>query len=131
MEVKYIVNQEKRKIVCVITEDPYKLDLILDNVIYYFAPVDYRRIKKTYVGIATCAAEDEWNEEFGRKLAFDRAKTKLDRTIFSAAQKTINYLDKQIDRMMENVNAYGDKLTNNATRRREILVDMANKMWEK
>lgn len=79
VNTEFFVNKEKRTIACVITT---KNDFLGKLIKYGFAEpfgmfrIDWdpqQIVEKKYVGIAKCAPEDEWNENFGRDLAEARA----------------------------------------------------------
>lgn len=53
-KVKYIVNEEKRTVTCLLPGN----------------------LREVYVGISRCNPEDEWNEELGKELARKRAIVK-------------------------------------------------------
>lgn len=73
---EYIVNKEKRTVVCKITttndiEDRlYKFGLY--NDLYQYGNAVFR----TYTGIAKCSPQDTWDEITGKRLAEYRAARK-------------------------------------------------------
>lgn len=108
---QYIVDKEKRKVVCVIHDTKRLLfDFIYDYDSQIALPIsnDVMRMPNQFSGVATCAEGDEWNEQLGRDIAFARAKYKLDRSFFRRANNFINMLDKRIDRMYNEFNQYGE-----------------------
>lgn len=108
---QYIVDKEKRKVVCVIHDARMLLfDFIYDYDSYLGNTInsDVIRMPNQFSGVATCAEGDEWNEQLGRDIAFARAKYKLDRSFFRRANNFINMLDKRIDRMYNEFNQYGE-----------------------
>lgn len=79
ISTEYQVNKEKRTIVCIIKT----WDEVFSRLLKYgFKNYDYINKSCKYVGVAKCAAEDEWDEEFGRRLAEYRAMV--------ARQKDVN-----------------------------------------
>lgn len=81
MAIRYEVNEEKRTVVAVITDTYYDAILMADKM---FKNTPFRTdfgysqhmrkyyIKDTYVGIAKCNPDDEWDEEVGKELARQR-----------------------------------------------------------
>ena len=111
---QYIVDKEKRKVVCVIHDTRMLLfDFIYDYDDYLGNTInsDVIRMPNQFSGVATCAEGDEWNEQLGRDIAFARAKYKLDRSFFRRANNFINMLDKRIDRMYNEFNQYGEGIS--------------------
>ena len=107
---QYIVDKEKRKVVCVIHDTRMLLfDFIYDYDGYLGNTInsDVIRMPNQFSGVATCAENDEWNEQLGRDIAFARAKYKLDRSFFRRANNFIAVLDERIGRMYDEFNQYG------------------------
>lgn len=77
---KFKINEEKRTITCIITVEMDILEILRKYGFEtgYLIDNDYETIYKTrtYVGIAKCAKEDKWNEDFGKRLAEYRAMRK-------------------------------------------------------
>lgn len=70
---KYIINEEKRTVVCIITtvdEIPRKLKKYGFEV---EEDASSREDIRSYKGIAKCSPDDEWDEVYGRQLAEYRA----------------------------------------------------------
>ena len=138
-DCRYIVNKEKRTIVCLIEHTEYmftdfaeaNFDIPYDCLVRWRdgKPSRYQFHKKLYMpkrfwGIATCAEDDEWDVEKGKFLAFSRAKDKLNKSFFKRANFYINTFDKSIDRAVEILNNLGDKLTTNTERRHLRLTEL-------
>jgi hypothetical protein len=71
----------------------------------------------SFMGKATCAEEDEWNEELGRKIAFSRAKDKCYKSFFKRANRFVQAIDNRLGDMITLFNDFGMKLEN----KRDIL----------
>lgn len=72
---EFIVNEEKRTVVCIITT----VDDMADRLAKYgLADDKYDDMEdvRIYKGIAKCCPQDTWDESFGRKLAEWRAARK-------------------------------------------------------
>lgn len=146
---KYIVDKENRKVVCVIENTRLNfIDFAQDNL--RFEPdcdFEYRfrrgigsrngfvsklQMPNRFVGIAICGPNDEWNEETGRRIAYSRAKLKLDTSFFKRARTYINTIDDWLEDSIVTINRYGDKLSHNAEHREKNInyllgVDNGNK----
>ena len=76
---KYLVNKEKGVCTCVISDCKYDAIDEIKRMFGYsgtllLIPMTKRYILNTkYVGIARCAPEDEFDENIGKKLAYERA----------------------------------------------------------
>lgn len=69
---EFIVNEEKRTVVCIITT----VDDMADRLAKYgLADDQYDDIEdvRIYKGIAKCCPQDTWDESYGKKLAEWRA----------------------------------------------------------
>lgn len=139
-DCRYIVNEEKRTIVCLIENTEHMFTRFADN--NFDIPwdcanfiwgknsskskrmVDKLRMPKRFWGIATCAKEDEWDVEKGKFLAFSRAKNKLNNSFFKRANFYINTFDKSLNDAVLILNNLGEKLTINADRRSERIKEL-------
>lgn len=137
-DCRYIVNKDKRKIICLIenTENMFtafannNFDIpydCMDSSWHNTAPKHLHaklRMPKRFWGVATCAEEDEWDEEKGRLLAFTKAKNKLNNSFFKRAQLYVDTFDKSLNDAILILNNLGNKLTENTDRRYEKLKDL-------
>ena len=78
-------------------------------------------MKNRYVASAQCSEEDEWDEEFGCLVAYDRLKRALNKGFFKRAQTLIKEIEKSTDNIIDIFNSYGDKLEHNAQRRENVI----------
>ena len=131
---RFFVDEEKRTVICVI-EDTHNLVRNFFDLNYLwdennvdsvrFEP--YGKLNKfmflpdRFVGKAVCAPEDEWNEEVGRLIAFDRAKKKLATSFFKRAQEYVTKIDIAFNDMITRVNEYGARLERGMERRHEHI----------
>lgn len=138
-DCRYIINKEKRTIVCLIehTECMFtdfaeaNFDIPYDCLGGWWnkKPTYSQFYKKLYMpkrfwGIATCAEEDEWDVEKGKFLAFARAKNKLNNSFFKRANLYIHAFDKSLNDAVLVLNNLGEKLTINSDRRQERIKEL-------
>lgn len=137
-DCKFFVDEERRTVVCVI-ENTLNIvhsffsldthDVFNKNTPVFFEVSDalWVRLKMPdrFVGKAVCAPEDEWNEETGRLIAFDRAKHKFNVSFFKRAQLFVDMVDETFTKMVASVNKYGERLSLGENRRQEHIQRIA------
>lgn len=99
---EFIVNEEKRTVVCIITT----VDDMADRLAKYgLADDQYDDIEdiRIYKGIAKCCPQDTWDESFGKKLAEWRAARKREVDINN---EIYDYIDSMNERL-ETLEIYG------------------------
>ena len=119
-ECKFYVDEAARTVICVI---PRTEHMVLDFIWEHFDwpdinlsdAIDNRmrhdiRMPHSFMGKAVCAAEDEWNEETGRMIAFSRAKDKCYKSFFKRANKFVQTVDRRLGNAIELFNDFGLKL---------------------
>ena len=108
-QCKFYVNKEERIIACVYTCAPTTLLDFLQSDDDSYDVSDYTalRLKGKYSAVARCSAEDEWDEQTGRDLAFMRLKQKYLHNVFRCAQNWINHKDEWLCAKMEKMNKFG------------------------
>ena len=132
MKVTYIVDKDNRKVICLIentkrafedfiNEQDSMLPFVLDGTRELF--LKKAKMSNVFRGVATCAPEDEWDEKVGRQIAYARARYKFDVSFFNRANWFIHALDKQIDRLYDTINNYGDKISKKHNYRVERLAE--------
>ena len=126
-DVKYFVNEEKRTVVavlegteCLFTDFMYENDGPLPCRDYYELDDRYS-LPNRFVGIAKCSVNDEWNEQLGKLIAFDRLKEKVNNSFVKCANKYVEDIDKSINTFCNNTQAYLNKLASNSDRRRNLI----------
>ena len=131
----YYVDKNHRKVVCVIKNTQNLFwDYLLDfNLVLLDKNGQLCRkllLPTRFIGVATCAAEDTFDENLGRKIAFNKAKAKLHNSFFKRAQIYTNKVDEEFNKMITSINTYGECLARNAERRDkeiEALLDAKEK----
>ena len=99
---EFIVNEEKRTVVCIITT----VDDMADKLAKYgLADDQYDDIEdvRIYKGIAKCCPQDTWDESYGKKLAEWRAARKREVDINN---EIYDYIDSMSERL-ETLEIYG------------------------
>lgn len=125
---KYIVNEDKRTVVCVIdhTKDLFR-DFANENfVLTSLCDKNFKLDEKLampdrFIGVAKCSEEDEWDVGIGKLVAFSRAKDKINRSFFKRATIYVKYLDRAIDDAVEIINNIGNKLAINTEHRHDLI----------
>jgi len=120
-ECKFYVDEEKRTVICVIPKTRDMLidfiqdhfdfrDVDLSHSTYFRFMNDKLAMPNSFIGKAVCTAEDEWNEETGRMIAFSRAKDKCYKSFFKRANKFVQAIDRRLGDAIELFNDFGLKL---------------------
>ena len=105
--VNYIVNKDKRTVACVLSGCE---DVAKHRVLKYLRTencdmfcYDPLYIDNEFVGVAKCAPEDVFDEEYGKRLAFARARQKRDKAVNAVVHETMLHLVNTLNTL----NAYG------------------------
>lgn len=101
--VKYYVNRDKRTVVCVLSgcrwNATYRIEKYVRNSNSFVNPYGAFRIEDEYVGIAKCSPEDTWDEDYGQRLAFARARKKRDDAINDQVSRALDILRGAADKL--------------------------------
>ena len=118
-DCRFYVNEAERTVVCVIPNtDNMVMDFIHEHFRFNdldFSFLEWRMENKiamphSFMGKAVCAAEDEWDEETGKLIAFSRAKDKCYKSFFKRANTFIQTVDGRLGDMITEFNDFGMKL---------------------
>ena len=102
-DIKFIVNKDKRIVICKLLncrDIPWNRISKYVSGGYWYEDMD---VKQIYTGVARCSAEDEWDEEYGKKLALARAKRRRARDI----NRELNKFCDKIERQIRDLRHYG------------------------
>ena len=95
---EFIKNEEKRKTICLIHVNPDMVDSFIREIITL--PIIWNdniknllRMDEKFIGVATCAEEDTWDDEIGELVAYEKAKEKFAKAFFRAVDGFFNYFD--------------------------------------
>ena len=99
--VKYYVNRDKRTVVCILSgckwNATHRIAKYVRNYSYFIDPILKFNIEDEYVGIAKCSPEDTWDEDYGQRLAFARARKKRDDAINDQISRALDILRTVVD----------------------------------
>lgn len=119
-DCRFYVNEAERTVVCVIPhtrrmvhdfiEDHFSWEDMNFYQAYYYPLIDKINMPDSFMGKAVCAAEDEWNEDTGRMIAFSRAKDKCYKSFFKRANMFVQTIDARLGDMIDMFNDFGIKL---------------------
>lgn len=128
VDVRFVVNKEKRTVICYVEGTARMfLDFACENFnIYTPYQMDETKLRlpNRFVGKAFCAEGDEWDEEKGKLLAYDRMKNDLTASFQRAAQYFVSWYDKELNNAVKCLNDYGEKLRHNKERRQAVICEM-------
>lgn len=100
MKEKYIVNKEKRTVVCILSNCSEDVLKAIDKSFRKIFISDLY-INDKYVGVAKCSPEDEWDEKIGKRLAFSRAYAEYRGAIKVKARKFIANMENEMQHFKE------------------------------
>ncbi len=119
-DCKFYVDKDARTVVCVIPNTHFMvIDFIHEHFRWkdmdFWMGLEYiledqLAMPHSFMGKAVCAAEDEWNEELGRMIAFSRAKDKCYKSFFKRANRFVQTIDRRLGDMIEAFNNFGMRL---------------------
>ena len=132
--VKYIVNEDKKVVVCVIEHtrelfnDFCNKNFKISARTTDFWPREPHRnlfeklnMPDRFVGQAYCSVNDEWNVDTGKLIAFSRAKDNLNKSFFKRANLYVNTLDKWANEAADVLDQIGVKLSVNTEHRHNLI----------
>ncbi len=105
--IQYYVNQEKGTVVCVLTGCHQIARIRLNKAEYPVGELmilpddDVININNQFIGKAVLAPGDTWNEDFGKKLAYQKAREKRAAAINHAIDKQIEQLQQVIQNLQD------------------------------
>ena len=115
-DCKFFVNEEKRTVVCVIEGMRYQVYNDLDQTIIsagasiILGKAMSALLKNRFVGKAVCSVEDEWDENTGKLLAYNRAKNKFYHSYFKHLNRVMYDIDRVLDEVQSRFNEFGDQI---------------------
>lgn len=112
---KFYVDKENKKVVCVIPKTEFMAVRFIEatsNIhIYHLNDniADKLTMPRQFVGIATCQEEDTFDEEMGRLIAYNKARHKLNCSLFKRLNIYASFLDNKLNDFIDKCNDYGVK----------------------
>lgn len=119
-DCNFYVDEDARVVICVI---PNTKTMVHDyiNEHFRFSNLDFSYIisgnlydeiemPKSFMGKAVCAAEDTFDIETGKLIAFTRAKDKCYKSFFKRANLFVQTVDRRLNEMIDEFNDFGMKL---------------------
>lgn len=117
-DCNFIVKPESRKVICVFY--PPRLKYVVQDYLDELPgrlsrssglcrKYDSLRMPSYFKGVATCAPEDEWNEELGKLVAFNKMKKKFCSAFFRRINLFFNDVDQQIEQAIVTCDLMGEK----------------------
>ena len=88
-DLHYTVIKDKGIVICRLSGCS---DIAIDRIFKYTGELcdsELYQLKDCYFGVAKCAPEDEFDAEYGKKLALSRAKIKRNKAITRMIRKYI------------------------------------------
>lgn len=104
---RFYVDEAARVVVCVIPNTRLTFinfleeNLYQNEIVFPLPNYDDYNFPSSISAKAKCAPEDEWDEEYGCELAYQRAKEKYYRYFFNLTNKYFAYIEKQVSRCAE------------------------------
>ena len=126
-DCQFFVNKEKRTVVCVIEDTCYTFintieknfpfSILHGNPFYQGAKREALLQKcvmpNRFVGRAVCSEDDEWDEEFGKHLAYVRCALKVHKSFMKRANKFYSYAHTWLNDIRKTfLKIDSDRLTN-------------------
>lgn len=111
---KFYVDKESKKVVCVIPKTELMAVKFIEATssihIYHLDDniADKLVMPRQFVGIATCHEEDEFDEETGKLIAYNKARHKLNCSLFKRLNVYAKYLDNKLIDFIDDCNNYGE-----------------------
>ena len=112
-DCNYIVDKENRRIIC-IYRPPCRIVVNYINATcpYVFMPeklYESMTLKSYYRGIAVCTEGDEWDEDFGKLVAFNKVREKYYNAVWRRVNRFFDWLDDSTNESARQFDYMGDK----------------------
>ena len=133
-DCNFYVDEKKRTIACVLENTQQMFHNYINDKLYiscwglpgieqiakFEAALD---MPNRFVGIAKCAAEDKWDEELGKKIAYLRLREKVYHSFFNKAKHYIDTFDNYLERSVMEINKMGEKLDKEMESRNQYIAE--------
>lgn len=121
MKPIYHVNKEKKTVVCRLVDCS---DVAMDKLVkrgYHPIEVSDVVIQDEFVGKAVCSATDEFDEEFGKVLAYQRACIKMNAAAISTMKTFAANVESFYTSFMNDIKAVTRKLEDGSAARKNSV----------
>ena len=110
--VKFIVKEEERKVICILDKTAHDALRIINHMsnIYMANFNKNRMMPDKFVGIATCALEDTWDEKTGKAVAFNKVCEKYYKSLFKRLNTYVQDIDYELNKAINEINTYGARV---------------------
>lgn len=114
-EVNFYVDEEKRTVTCVLNGTTGIARSLIDKDTMWIPDYEYNMLvlPPRFVGKAVCSAEDTFDVDKGRLLAYTRAKYKLSRAIYKRVRRYVEWKNKELDKLNDSITSYFNKIATN------------------
>ena len=121
MNIKYVSIPEIGLTKCILSDVEFDVDnYLLDHDKYW--PIDHGpTMPKQFIGVAKLSPNDTWDETLGRRIAYNKARSKYDHSFFKCLQTFINERDKTTNTLVEEINALGKRFESSRNHREAII----------
>ena len=121
--VRFIVREEERKIICILDKTAHDAQKIINRMsnIYMTNFNSDRIMPNKFVGIATCAPEDAWDEKIGKAVAFNKVCEKYYKSLFKRLDTYVLTVDYELDKVINEINTYGARVSRVLDAKKEYL----------
>lgn len=131
-DCNFAIDKEKRTVVCWLNGTKnFFLDFLYENAHYgwlsivsHVKSINDFEMNNKFIGTAVCAAEDEWNEELGKRIAFYRMKRKLFDSFYNKVRAFFDEKEKQLDDFEEVCLAYKSKVESSMLRQEKKIIEL-------
>lgn len=110
--VRFIVREEERKVICILDKTAHDAQKIINRMSnIYITNFDTGRIMPNkFIGIATCAPEDVWDEKIGKAIAFNKVCEKYYKSLFKRLNTYVQTIDYELNKSIDEINTYGARV---------------------
>lgn len=118
-DCNYYINKDVGLIVCSLSGTCERfIEFMYENCSTSMSMRDYDKLMmpNIFYGIARCDKEDEWNEEFGKRLAFNKMKRKIMTSFYKRIKTYFDMQEKRLDDFEATCIAYRNKVERNMER---------------
>lgn len=129
--VNFDINLEKKTVVCWIDGGQELKRMAIDfaeehGLSQFLQGQRYSNINRWllnphYFAKATCSPDDEWNEELGKRIAYNRLKNKIGYAFFNRIQKIYDHNTQVLENFANDANKYGIALEEESHAREERI----------